>query len=518
MWHKFSIVFLTLLCLCGCEKNKQDKDSKVLKINLQSDIASLHPHVGVDLQCRCILRALYEGLTRINAQGVPELAAAEKIDISEDQCRYTFTIRPHKWSNGQPVTAKHFADAWKKAISKGSNCSRAELFYIIKNAKKVKKGELPLEEVGIHVKDDKTLVVDLEHPATFFLDLLSNAIYNPIYNIDEEVPSVFSGPFILELWKHNKHISFKANPQYWDRANVKIDKIVASFVKDPNTALLMFEKGEIDWIGWPFTLLPLDAIPNLEKTEHVHSKEISAVYWFCLNTKTPLLSSSKVRKALSYAINRGQIAQYVLHGENPNRSMMPYHLQILEEKDLYSDGDIITAQKLFDEGLKELNLSKDDLPPLIFSHSDVTGQKTLSEAIAQEWEKTFGIKVELSGSEWNVFSSNLARRQYQIGGCTWYFLYNDPSYALDCFKELSNRHNSPQWENKEYQKLLEAAEKETKKELRIAYLKKAEKILLDEMPIIPIYSLKLKYLMNKNLKGIYISSMGQVEFKGAYFE
>ncbi len=122
-------------------------------------------------------KALFEGLTRINPEGVSELAGAEHVEISPCQTIYTFTLRPMLWSNGEKVTAFHFEESWKRALSPKSDCLRSDLFYPIKNAKKVKKGELPLSELGIHALDSQTFVVELEHPTPYFLNLISTLFF-----------------------------------------------------------------------------------------------------------------------------------------------------------------------------------------------------------------------------------------------------------------------------------------------------------------------------------------------------
>lgn len=515
---KFFLIFSFLaIAFFGCKSTQNDASKRqIIKINIQGDPASLHPFLGVDFNCRCLQNALFEGLTRINGDGEAELAAAEAIEISKDQLRYTFRLRELKWSNGEEVKASHFVDSWKRGISKNSPCLRADLFYVIKNAKSAKKGDVPLDAVGISAPDDKTIVVELIHPTPYFLDLTANPLFSPLYD-NSETPTVFNGPFTLKHWEHEKVLILESNPYYWDQDHVALKEIIVAMVKDPNTALLMFEKGEIDWIGNPFTLLPLDAIPHLQKFGKIHTKKISGVYWLSCNTKEHYLSSIKIRKALSYALNRKLIAETVLHGETPCQSVTP-PFSLFDEEELHFDGDIAQAQKLFDEGLKELNLTKETFPKIGLSHSDVPGQKSLMEAIAREWEKTLGIKVELSGSEWNVFSDNLGTRQFEIGGCISYFLYNDPLYALDFFKEISHRHNSSSWENKEYQKLLDQAVVEIDLNKRKEYLKKAETILLDEMPVIPLYVVNNKYMLNERVKNVYISDLGHVDFKWTYIQ
>lgn len=514
---KLLYVFSVLLLLSGCVEKTEKKESQVIKLNVLNDPVSLHPYLGIDIYCRCLQKALFEGLTRLNPAGIAELAAAERVEISDDQLRYTFTLRPTVWNNGQEVKAQHFANSWKRGIEKGSNCLRADLYYIIKNAKQAKKGEVPIDEVGITVLNNKTILVELEHPSAYFLDLLSNPIFAPLYD-DSESPTVFNGPFCIDFWERDKQLFLRANPLYWDKKNVRLNGIDITMVGDHYTAFLMFEKGEIDWIGNPFSNIPLDALPGLEKAGKVISQKIAGVYWLSCNTQILPLTSPKIRKALACGINRKDITEHVLQGETPIRSVQPPWLQLVEESELYPDGNIAYAQALFNEGLADLQLTKEMLPPIQFSYSDYPGQKALVQAVACEWEKIFNIKIDLVGSEWNVFFSNLGLRQFEVGGCIWYFLYNDASYPLEFFKEMSHRYNTCQWENKTYQNLLNAADYETNIEKRNGYLRDAEKILLDEMPIIPIYVVNNKYMTCKALKGVYMSDLGHIDFKWAYLD
>lgn len=508
--------------MTGCQKQKNEEEkqmssTQILRINNQGDLSSLHPHIGIDLMCRNFQKALFEGLTRLNPQGIPELAGAESLEISPDKTRYVFTLRPMVWTNGEAVSASHFEKAWKAAIAPDSNCLRADLFYPIKNAKKAKKGEVPLDEVGIRSTDAHTLIVDLEHPTPYFLDLVAGALYSPLYD-NEEKPIVFNGPFRIQKWDHDRELVLEKNPDYWDADAVRLDVIQTSLVNDPNTVILMYEKGEIDWVGHPFTSLPLDAIEKMSRSSEFHSKAIDGVYWIFLNTEKFPLNSPKIRRALSVALNREAIAHHVALGETPTKSLVPLSLSLLTQSELYPDADLQKARKLFDEGLRELNLTRAEFPPLLYSYSDVPGQKKLAEAIQQQWERTFGIQVELTPSEWNVFFASLGERQYQIGGCICFCAFNDPIYTLEFFKDKTHRYNASQWENKHYRQLLELADAEPDPEVRLEHLKQAELLILDEMPIIPLYMVHAKYLKLPKVQGLIVNDFGQADFKWAYVE
>lgn len=494
------------------------KNTQTLKINLLSEPFSLHPHIGVDLNCRSFCKALYEGLTRIAPDGKVELAAAKKVWISSDQKTYTFTLRSLQWSNGGNVTAYDFEASWKSAISPNSPCMRADLFYPIKNAKNAKKGVVHLEEVGVNSLDAKTLVVELEHPCPYFLDLIANPIYFPIYQ-NEEKPTVFNGPFILTSWLPDKQLCLSRNPAYWDKGNVRLNEIECSVVKDLNTSFLMYEKEECNWTGSFISPISHDVLPILKEEDRLATKEVSGIYWYALNTKIFPLNNSKIRKALAYAINREEITKNVFFGETPSRSVVPTTISLLSEEELFPDGDVEKARELFAEGLKELNITKEKFPKLKLSHSDAPAERKLAEIVAQQWAKALDIEVEFIAAEWNVFTANLFNgRQYQIGGLIWFYLYNDPIYVLEFFNDLSNPYNVPQWINPYYLKLLDLADNETDVGKRRQHLKEAELLLLEEMPVIPVYNAYHKYVKDSRAKDIYFSELGMVDFKWAYIE
>lgn len=518
----FLILSLSLGSLIGCQTQHKEEVKKmasqqIVRLNNQGDFASLHPHTGIDLMCRNFQKALFEGLTRISPNGSPELAGASAVEISPSKLQYTFTIRPMKWTNGEEVSASHFEKAWKSAISPQSNCLRADLFYPIKNAKKAKQGEVSLNEVGIHALDQKTLVIDLENPTPYFLDLVAHSLFSPLFD-QAEVPTVFNGPFRLAQWEHDRKLILEKNPTYWDSETVQLQTIEVSLVNDSLTALLMYEKGELDWIGHPFTTLPQDVLEKVKNSPDFESKPIAGVYWISLNTEAFPLNSVKIRKALSIALNREIIAEHVALGETPSKSLVPTGIALLSPDALYSDANEKKAQMLFEEGLKELNLTHETFPTLHYSYSDIPGQKKLAQAIQQKWEQTFDIQIELSASEWNVFFASLGEKNYQIGGCIWFSVFNDPVYTLDFFKDKSHRYNAAQWENKFYTQLLDLAEREPDPMIRLEHLKQAELLILDEMPIIPLYVVHAKHLKTPRVQSLFVSDLGQVDFKWAYVE
>lgn len=508
-------LLLPLLFLLGCcQQDNAPKTQQMLRINFQDgDLPSSHPHIGIDYRMRSLQSALFEGLTRMNPQGVPEPAAAETISISDDQRRYLFTLRSSQWSNGHSVTATQFEQAWKKAVAKDSPCRRPDLFYIIKNGEKIKKGVADLNELGIRALDEKTLEIELEHPAPYFLELISNPIFSPLYDGAEE-PTIFNGPFLIDQWKRDHLITLKKNPLYWDADHVSLDAIQIFVVTDPLTAVQLFEKGELDWIGSPFSCLPTDMIPFFQKTGMLKSKEVARIYWLYCNHNIPPFNNPCIRKALSYAIDRKALVDHVIFGQGIAAAPLPNSLSLIKER-LCSSADVVKAQAFFAQGLRELGLDLETFPSITLSHSHITGQKQLAEVIQSDWSKNLGITVTLAGSEWNAFFSDLTHGNYQVGGCIKSALFRDPIYHLELLQDKTHSYNVSRWEDPTYQEYLHLARLATDEGQRKECLRKAEEILIEQMPVIPIYSETYLYLIRPQIEGIVIHDLGHVDFKWA---
>jgi oligopeptide transport system substrate-binding protein len=491
---------------------------QILKINFQEgDPPSLSPHIGIDMRCYTLGKALFEGLTRLDPKGNPELAAAYKLTVSPCGTQYTFQLRPMKWSNGEEVTAFHFENAWKKAISPFSHCLRPDLFYLIKNVRKAHLGQVGLDAVGISSFGLKTLYIELEYPSPYFLELLVDPLFSPLYEVNEE-PTVFNGPFVMRAWKRDQQLILDRNPYYWDADKIRLSGIEISMQKDPYAVLKMFEEGAIDWIGNPFSLLPLEKARDLKKNGSLEIKSILGIYCLHCNTNYLPLSSSKVRRALSYAINRQQLCVDVLLGQTPCYSPIPPELSLVKESEIFPEGNIQIAQMLLEEGLWDVGLSCHSLPPLTFLHAHIGGQKQLAQAIQNQWEKACDIQVQIAELEWNTLSSIFDRRQFQIGGCYRNFLYSDPMYCFNLLKESANYLNASAWQHPSFQEIIDLANRSTDPNVRNQYLRQAERILIEEMPIIPLYVDTFYYAIKDTLQGFHLSNLGNVDFKNAYFK
>ncbi len=518
-----------LVVATGCKQQQPASDQKdakseqkTVRLYLQSEPYSMDPRVAGNRFSQVVLRELFEGLMRIDGQGRPAAALAKSYEVSEDKCTYRFHLRPAQWSNGMPITAYDFEYAWRSNLLPNAPTAYSYAFYCIKNAHEVHEGKMSPDALGIKAEDASTFVVTLEHPAPYFIELTSNPLYSPVCKtVVEQNPEwhntsgndfVCNGPFTLGEWKHRTEIVLAKNIRYWDSEAVSVDRLTFPIIEDPLTALNMFETGELDWVGDPFGQLSLDAIPRLKKENKLELRPIASVTWLELNTEHPLLKSTKVRKALASAINRHDLVEHLLQGgEKPAFSILPETLTFMEEP-FFKDNDAVGARALFDEGLKELNLTRENLPALALCHSSDPRDKSMAEAVQNYWQQAFNIKVAMNTSDWNAHLTRVANGEFDIATLTFYTFYHDPIYMLEVFKYAVSW-NGTHWEHPEYIDLLSKSDSATDEIQRDTLLRQAEKFIVDESPIIPICYNTSKFCKNQKIYGETLSPIGMFELK-----
>lgn len=512
---QFLIIPLILLAT-ACQKIKTEETMhNSLKIDFQEgDLASLHPHdLMIYLRGISIGKTLFEGLTRIDENGKAQLAGAQSVDVSLNGLYYTFKLRKNHWSDGTAVTAFQYEAAWKEALAPVSFCPRPDLLYMVKNASEVKKGILPIENLGVKALDADTLFVELGRPSPYFLELLAQPISAPLQNPAERSIKAFNGPFIVEKWDRNSSLKLKPNPHFWNRKAVSLKSIDVYMVQEMETAYALYEQKELDWIGVPLCPLSSEQIVHLKEKKSLLSRPIDRAFWVFLNTQHQALSSPSIRKALSLAINRETITHNVLIGNNPLEKPLPHSLLPVDSQGSLKE-DIAEANRQFAAGLKELGLTKETFPPLVITYSQQANRKQLAEYLQDTWTRALGIVVRLEPQEWNVLRTNLGNGQFEISGCFEASFYHDPLELLERMVTLSPS-NFPQWISPLYQQKISSASNEVNLNARMNLLSEAEEILMDQMPFIPISSDKFLFAHNPKLHGYTFDSVGAIDFSYA---
>lgn len=519
---------LFLLFLAACTTSP--KGEQELRLNLYSEPPTLDPRKATDSTSVNVLLALFEGLTRVDSDNEPKPALAESIKISKDGLIYTFRLRESKWNNGDPITAHDFLKTWQQVLIPSYPAPYAYKLFVIKNGAAIKEGKLPVEKLGVEVPDDQTLIITLEHPTPYFLELLA---FPSFFAVNQKSAAatddwagnagplfVSNGPFNLDKWEHDSEINLVKNPLYWDQDDVCLDNINMSMIDDSTTEFNMFESGELDWAGSPLSNLPSDILPAIEAEGILHTYPIAGGYYYRINTTSFPLTNVHIRQALSYAINREEIIKHVLQGgEQPALGLVP-PVSDNSPHDFFHDGDIKLAQKTFKKGLEELGIEK--LPTLSLSYNTNREHQKIAQVIQQQWKEVLGVETSLDHVDWKVYLAKIAAMDYQISRMGWLEDYNDPLSFLEPFRYNDDgpygNNNNTGWTNPTYSELLEQAENELNPKKRLQYLLKAEAIIMEAMPVIPLYFLTFKYVKKPYVKGVYLNPNGTVDYKWAYIE
>jgi len=489
------IPFLLLAALTSCEKNS--KSDQTLYLNLKEDPVSLDPRAVRSLKDLTVVKQLYEGLMRLDSSGASKPALAQHVEVTGDGLTYTFYLREAYWSNGDSITAFDFVSSWKEVLNPQFPTDYAYLLYLIKN---------------VEAKDSSTLVVNLEAPLSYFLELVAFPTYFPVNKND---PNACSGPFYLEKWIPQAKLVLKKNPVYWDCSAVQLDGLEFSVIADGNTENFLFEKGQLDWIGPPTSQsIASDLLAHLDKDETLDCYEVAGTCWLKFNTQKEPFDDKRIRQIFSAAINRNQLIEHVLQGkQSVASSPLPPHLSQQSPLDL-------KEQESLSEILLEKGWTAQTFPKIVLTYASNERTTKLVQQIQEDWRENLGILVELEAQELQVYKSNTKQGFYQVGMGDWVADYNDPTAFLDLFKYSNNSRNGNGmndcfWQNEEYIALLNAAAKELDPLIRKLKLAQAEEILVKELPAAPLYHYIFEYRKQPYVRDVKVSSLGIADFKEA---
>ena len=520
---------LTLFMLAGCKgranasKSTSSTSNQAITINIKNEPHTLDPRKARALSDMSLIRMFMEGLTRPDKDGNVSLALAKSIEVSPDQKTYTFNLKKSHWSNGDPVTSHDFAYAWKKSLSPNFNAPNCNMLYVIKNAKKAKTGQLPLSLVGIETPNPQTLVVQLNHPTPYFKELTSNPIFFPVNSsVDSFDPHwaenhktfIGNGPFLLHEWKHHNLMHAKKNEKYWEKKVVKMQDLTMLMVPE-DTGLKMFESNQLHWDGSPFSTIPVDAINHLKGEEKLQISPVLATQWIRVNIDHSPFQSQELRQAFAYAIDRQSIVDHIGQGNQiPATGIVPIAMN-LQDQHFFKDGDTETASQLFEDALNNLGISRKNFPEITLMYASAERNHLIAQELQAQWRKAFDIHIGLEPVENKVFFDRVSKKNYTLSLGNWFADFNDPINFLEVFKSKEVGTNNTNWEHPSYTELLETSFVCNSPEERLKLLKQSQEIIINDMPVIPIFHFTMLYTQDEHLKDVILTPMGHIDFKYA---
>lgn len=513
-----SIIFVIFLGT-SCHKESKNKE-KSLHITYNDNPATIDPRKSGDVISSCVIFNIFDGLLRCEPNGdiIPSLA--KSVEVSKDKKRYTFHLRDAKWSDGTPLTAEDFVYTWKTSFDPNIPCLCAQLLFPIKNAEKIAHKELSFEDLGVFALDDHTLCVDLEYPAPYFKALTCFCNFFPLPkhiveknpNWDKHIDSsiVCCGAFKPLSFTPNKELVLEKNPYFWNADQVEVEKLHMHIISDPNTALQLYDRGEIDILGT--APLPKDAISFLLKRDDLHIFPMGGTAFVSFNVNQFPFTNKNIRKAFSYAINRSSITKAITQANEPiGTRCIPPVMVGNKNRVVVEDYKPNLAKEFLNKGLKEMGITLKELGSITLTHVPMM-DKAISIAIKDQWEKELGVPIRFDGKDYKSAMDKMYKHTFQAGLCCWIVQINDPMNIFDRFKYKNSPKNYPNWENAEYIRLLDASNLAEDEQTRLKYFEQIEDLFLDEAPISPVFHFNSVMLVQPKVKNFGITPAAYMRF------
>lgn len=530
MIYKILFSCLIALTLAGCSsgENNVSRGNRlgILHLGNGTEPQELDPHIVTGLPEHHILIALLEGLVRKNPQNLePVPGVAKSWQISEDGTVYTFTLRQHaRWSNGDPVTAEDFRWSYWRAMQPALGNKYAYMFYPIKNAEAYLKGEITdFAEVGIRVLDTHRLEITLDNPTPYFLQLLDHQSYFPVHRPTLEKfgapdergthwtrPGNFvgNGAFMLKDWRLNKLIDVEKNPYYWDSENVSLNGIRFYPTENVSTEERMFRAGQLH----KTSSLPIDKIKVYRENnpEALRTAAYLGTYYYRFNTEKPPFNDKRVRKALTLAVDRQQIVAHVAKGgQLPAETFTPPDTLGYNAAPMLAFDPEQARQLLAEAGYP--NGRGFPVTSLLYNTSE--GHRKIAVAIQQMWKQHLNIDITLNNQDWKVYLDSVNSRAYEISRAGWIGDYVDPNTFLDMWV-TDGGNNQTGWSNARYDEIISSLAPATAdRGARYALFREAEAILLDELPVLPIYIYTSIHLVHPSVRGLHKNILNYTAYK-----
>lgn len=480
-----------------------------------SEPETLDPHLATGQPEHHIFSALFEGLVaplpeNPDANGP---GAAARWEHSPDFVTWTFHLQPDgRWSDGRALTAVDFVYAYERILTPALAADYASMLYPLLNAEEFNQGKITdFSKVGVRVLDDRTLQFTLKGPAPYLPSMLKHYAWFPVPRHAIERAGkmtdrdtrwtrpgnlVGNGPFRLKEWRFTHSITVERNPHYWDAGSVRLNEI--TFVPIPNagTEDRAFNDGQIHVTQ----TIPLDKVPLYRATrqDEYHEDPLLSVYFYRCNVTRKPFNDRRVRKALALAIDRESLINNVLRaGQKPALGFTPpgcgegYTTPAVLRFDP-AEGRRLLAEAGYPDGR--------GFPKFDILINTMESHRTIAEAIMAMWKQHLDLPVTVLNQDWSVYLKSQRELDFAVCRAGWVGDYLDPFTFLGIWR-TGDGNNNTGWGSPRYDDLLTKSGLEGDPVKRMAMLREAEELLLEDVPILPIYWYVHAYLLKPEVRG-----------------
>jgi oligopeptide transport system substrate-binding protein len=518
-----------LLSLAACSRSPETNTtsaaptSAILLRGAGAEPDSLDPQKARSVESQGILRDLCEGLTTLGKTAAAAPGVATDWAVSADGKKYTFNLRPDvRWSNGERVVAADFVAALRRLADPATASAYAQVIDVVENARDIVAGKKPPESLGVHAPADSTVVIDLATPAAYLPSLLSHPSTCPVHRptltqhpaeLAKPGIMVSNGAFVLKEWVQGSHILATRNHHYWNDAATRLDAVKYLLIPDENAELTRYRagglhttyvvpRGQFDWIQ-----------ANLANQLHIAPQLSTYFYGFNLD-RPPFKNHPDLRRALSLAIDRDKLAHSVLRvGELPAYGWIPpgvnhYTPQSFDYRDRPMAERIAEARKLYAQAGYSAG------KPLAFELRYNAGEvhNKVAVAVASMWKEALGVEARLTAVEFKSLLQDIDRGDVEVFRSSWQGDYND-AYTFAQYFKSDFGINLPRYRSAEYDSLVGAAAVEIDAGRRSELLQTAERVVLHDHAVMPLYFYVNKHLVKPEVDGWYDNVMNVVYSK-----
>lgn len=509
--------------------SKELADDQVLNLASGEEIRTLDISKATEETGIGIISRINSGLMIYDDNELVPDVAEDMPETNEDNTEYTYTIRDDAvWSDGSKVTADDFVYSWQRALSPEIESQYTYIFESahIENAKEIVDEDSDIygdvEKLGVEAKDDSTLVVTLSEPTPeeYFNSMME---FSPFFPLKEEFVEeqgdeyaqepenlLYNGAYELEEWDHGVGWKLVKNDDYWDADNVTIEEVNYQVVKDTNTSIKLYESGEIDRTG-----LVAENVDKYQDDEEFEEIPDTGVFYWDFNRDTiPEFKNKKVRQAFFYAIDRASLIDVVLNNVSTSANYVvpkdfatgpdgeDFHVEGgIADPESYPDTDKEKAKELWEEAKEEEGFDEIEIE-MMTTDGELPG--IIADYYAEQLTETLdGLELNINKQPYNSYVDQKSSGQIELGvGEGWWPDYEDPMAFLELFKS-DNPQNTYGLADEKYDDLIAEAESlGDDPEKRWETLQEAEKYLIEEAHIVPIYQTGSAILSKNYLDGI----------------